>query len=458
VIFFHLVIPSMLGKRSHDAGTRGWFGGSGVKSEYLAVVRFSQVEEGNSILAPASLRVMDHWAYFNGESGNKLIPWVSVKPGFGNALAKPGRIRIDDLAGWTADAQLPDLLEGALSSLCCLEPLESGVVMVYLLVLWTESGRVSRGTVEFVPSLPRLPARLDGLRPIQALVEKKVAIIGVGSGGSMAALNLAASGVGKLHVFDKDYLSTDNLFRHACDMRHLGRAKVLAVRDLIGSYDLPAVVEPHEVDVVDNAGSLWEVMDDVDLVLCATDSVTSRRLVNYVCVHTRTPLVMACTFHNARVGEIIRVLPGESACYECTRLILREAGALEEVDAETGAAETPYGLTGGGDSDQGAANQGTRSDVSMVAALLSRVAVMTLLADDPETERLPRDYMTWGARAETGLPDPFSFERPFSVNWVEMRRREDCPVCATIGMPPDPEVDEEYEKITAGLAAGNSAG
>jgi hypothetical protein len=94
----------------------------------------------------------------------------------------------------------------------------------------------------------------------------------------------------------------------------------------------------------------------------------------------------------------------------------------------------------------------------MVAALLSRVAVMTLLADDPETERLPRDYMTWGGRAEKELPDPFSFERPFSMNWVEMRRREDCPVCGTVGMPPDPEVDEEHEKITAGLAAGNPAG
>lgn len=447
----------MLGKRSLDAGTRGWFGGSGVESEYLAVVRFSQVEEGKSILAPASLRIMDHWAYFNGESSSKLIPWVSVKPGFGKALANPGRVRIEELTNWTSDGQPPDLLESALSSLCCLEPIESGVVRVYLLVLWTENGRVSRGRVEYVPSLPRLPARLDGLRPIQKLVEKKVAIVGVGSGGSMAALNLAASGVGKLHVFDKDYLSMDNLFRHAGDMRHLGRAKVLAVHDLIGSYDLPATVEPHEVDVVDSAGSLWDVMDDVDLVLCATDSVTSRRLVNYVCVHTRTPLVMACTFHNARVGEIIRVLPGESACYECTRLILRQAGALEEADTETGAAEAPYGLTSGEDLGQGAANQGTRSDVSMVAALLSRVAVMTLLADDPETERLPRDYMTWGARAETGLPDPFTFERPFSVNWVEMRRRGDCPVCAMVGMPPGPEVDEEYEKITAELAASNSA-
>ena len=457
MIFFHLVIPSNLGKLSHEAGTRGWFGGSGVESEYLAVVRFSQVEEGQPILAPASLRLLDHRAHFIGESGGKLIPWVAVKPGFGAALGSPRGVSIDDLAGWAADGQPPDLLEGEVASLCCLEPLESGVVLVRLLILWKGDGSVSGGEVEYIPSRPRLPTRLDGLRPIQALAEKKVAVVGVGSGGSMAALNLAASGVGKLHVFDKDHLSTDNVFRHACDMRHLGRAKVLAVRDLIGSYDLPSAVEPHNVDVVGSAGALWEVMGDVDLVLCATDSVISRRLVNYVCVHSGTPLVMACTFNNARVGEIIRVLPGESACYECTRLILREAGALE-ADAETGTADVPYGLPGGDGSGQGAANQGTRSDVSMVAALLSRVAVMTLLADDPETERLPRDYMTWGARAETELPVPFSYGYPFSTNWVEMRRREDCPVCATVGMPPDPEVDEEYEKITAELAVGSSAG
>ncbi|MBA3239810.1 MAG: hypothetical protein H0T60_01120 [Acidobacteria bacterium] len=89
----------------------------------------------------------------------------------------------------------------------------------------------------------------------------------------------------------------------------------------------------------------------------------------------------------------------------------------------------------------------------MVAALLSRAAIMTLLADNPETDMLPRDYIIWGGRVETDLPEPFNFERPFGVNWVPLARREDCVVCGTVDMPVRPEVNEEYENIMADLRA-----
>ena len=162
---------------------------------------------------------------------------------------------------------------------------------------------------------------------------------------------------------------------------------------------------------------------------------------------------MSCTFRNARIGEIIRVLPGESACYECTRIALHESGALEPVESEGRGTATslPYSLLEGDVEEGSGVNQGTRSDVAMVAALQSRIAIMTLLAGDPDIDKLPRDYMTWGGRVEMGLSDPFNFERPFSVNWVPLTRREDCPVCATVGQPLDHEVNEEYESIMANL-------
>lgn len=452
MIFLRLVIPETLGKLSLEGGTRGWFDGSGVEGERLAVVRASRVGEGDPIFAPGSWRLFDHWAFFNGKSNDKLIPWVAVRVGFGFALASSKAARKEDLTDWIVDGKPPELLDGEINSLCCLEPLKSGSVRVHLLVV-LDDGNVIRGRVDTVSGQPKLPARLDGLRPIQALAEKRVAIIGLGSGGSMAALNLAASGVGTLHLFDKDYLTVDNLFRHACDMRHLGRAKAHAVRDLMAYFDLPSASTTYVGDVMDDAEDLWGVMGEVDLVLCATDNVISRRLVNYVCVHTGTPLVMACTFRNARLGEIIRVLPGESACYECTRLILREAGALESASEQgDGTAAVPYGLTEeAGPASQ--SNQGTRADVAIVAALLSRVAVMTLLSADTEEDRLPRDYVIWGGRVETNLPEPFRFERPFGMNWVPLERREECLVCGHVGRPPSPEVDGEYKEIMAVLRA-----
>ena len=452
MILFQLVIPERLGTLSLEAGTRGWFKGSVIGKEYLAVVYAGQVGAGEHFYAPGSSRIFDHWALFHGTTQDQLVPWFAVRPGFGKALAASRKRVGRELASWLSDGEPLGLPEGQPASICCVEPVEGADAEVYLILVGLE-GKILKGTIHSVAAHPRPPARLDGLRPMKSLAEKRVAVIGVGSGGSMAAVDLAAGGVGTLHLFDKDDLTLDNLFRHACDLRHLGRAKVLAVRDLIRTYDLPTVVETHEQDVVDDAQDLWKVMDDIDLVLCATDSVSSRLIVNYVCVQSGTPLIMACTFRNARIGEIIRVLPGESACYECTRIALRETGALEPVEGGDGAATTsvPYGLSDGDAEEGGGANQGTRSDVAMVAALQSRIAVMTLLAGDPDVDKLPRDYMTWGGRVETGLSDPFNFERPFSVNWVPLTRREDCPVCATVGRPLDPGVDEEYEYIMANL-------
>jgi molybdopterin/thiamine biosynthesis adenylyltransferase len=456
-MIFRLIIPETLGQLSLQAGTRGWFKGSVIETEKLVVAYASQVGEQEHFLAPGSTRLFGHWALYNGTLKDQLIPWVAVKSGFGFALAASPRTFKDELTDWVADGEALGLPDGNVSSLCCLEPTKGEDVILHLLLV-LPNGRVLEGVVHRVAAEPHTLARLDGLRPMEALKEKRVALIGVGSGGSMAALNLAAAGVGTLQLFDKDDLTTDNLFRHACDLRHVGRAKVLAVRDLIRTYDLPSEVVPHEQDVLSKSEDLWGLMDEVDLVLCATDTVLSRRLVNYICVHTMTPLVMACTFRNARIGEIIRVLPGESACYECTRLALREAGALEPVedgDDLNAATVVPYGLpeeaAGGVTVTTSQLNQGTRSDVAMVAALVSRIAVMTLLADSPDVDRLPRDYMVWGSRIESGLHDPFNFKHPFGMNWVPLPRREDCPVCGTSGAPPDPEVNEEYESIMASL-------
>jgi hypothetical protein len=275
MICLRIVIPETLGKLSLAAGARGWFGGSGVAREHLAVIRDSRVGEGEPIYAPGSARLFEHWAFFNGsESNSQLVQWVSVRRGFGFAIAYSESVRKEELTDWITDGQPPDIPDGETDSLCCLEPLKEGSVSVHLLVVF-EDGSVTSGSVQTISAEPRLPTRLDGLRPIQALTEKRVGIVGVGSGGSMAALNLAASGVGTLHLFDKDYLTTDNLFRHACGMRHVGRAKVHAVRSLIGDFDLPTSVSAYRQDVLGDATALWKAVDEVDLVLCATDNVIS---------------------------------------------------------------------------------------------------------------------------------------------------------------------------------------
>lgn len=449
MFFSRLIIAAGLGTISLKAGTRGYFQGTFLKVERLAVALTSQVGDGEPLYAAGSERLFTHWSWVHGTSTKRLIPWIAVKVGFAAAL-RTKRISRHTLSDWAVDEYPLELPDEPVSNLCCIEQVAGQEANVNLLFVYGDE--IGIGKVQTIQPEPRLSARVDGLEPTEALKAKRVAIVGVGSGGSMTAINLAAAGVGTLHLFDKDALSTDNIFRHACDLRHLSRAKVLALKDQIASYDLPASVTTHEQDVVKDAGDLWASMSEVDLVLCATDSILSRRLVNYIAVRSATPLVIAGTFENASIGEIIRVRPGQSACYECTRLALSGAGALLLLhDAEESGSHIPYGTGAESGEEASAINQGSRADVALVAGLQSRVAITTLLTSGMICDPLPTDYLTWGVRRITELAEPFNFERPFSTNWVHLERQEMCPVCRDIGRSVDQESDRAYQEIMAGL-------
>jgi molybdopterin/thiamine biosynthesis adenylyltransferase len=447
-LFFRLVIAEGLGAVSLKAGTRGYFNGCFINSERLAVALSSKVTGGESLYGGGTIRLLQHWCWAYGTSTKELVLWVEVKSGFSSAL-KAEQISRNNLANWVTDQQPLDLPDEPVTNLCCIEPDANDEIIVKLLFLFDD--KVGVGQVQTIASEPKLSARFDGLKPAEALQPKRAAIVGVGSGGSMVAVNLAAAGVGSLHLFDKDILTEENVFRHACDLRHVGRTKVLGVKDQIASYNLPARVITHEQDVVKDASDLWTVMTEVDLVLCATDSILSRRLVNYIAVRSGLPLVMACTFQNASIGEILHVKPGESACYECSRLELSKAGALQvSTDAEVSGSHVPYASESASEAELMAGNQGSRSDVAIVAALQSRIAIGALLTNEYGNS-FPTNYLTWGGRVVASLSDPFNFERPFSTNWVHLQRQAECLVCGDIGRPIDKESDRTYEEIMANL-------
>lgn len=443
-----LVLPDGLSRLSVEAGTRGWFEGYGIEGEVLAVALTSRVAEGVPPLQdPIAQRLLDHYAVSNGQPYAQLLHWVVVKPGFGQELVTGQIWGWDGLAAWTQDGLPLDSQIVACTSICCLEPRGKEVATHLAIVL--EDGCVLSGNIQLVFSEPAPSQLLDALGPIEHLRGKRVSIVGLGSGGSVIAVHLAAAGVGALELFDRDRLTMANLFRHACDMRHVGQHKVNAVREVIRYHDLSTEVVSHSVDVVRNADEMWKAMQPTDLVVCATDNRISRRLVNYICVRTETPLVMACTFHAAQIGEIIRVLPGRSACYECTRLALREGRALEA--SEDDSPTIPYAPDG--EAQSSTTSRGTRTDVAIVASLAARLALMTLLADlqHPDTTPLPSNYLAWGAVPQREYRTPFDFRYPLSAHWVQIDRRADCPVCGDVQAESTSDELQNYEAIIASL-------
>lgn len=87
--------------------------------------------------------------------------------------------------------------------------------------------------VKYVPRRSELYTRSKGLLEVGALEEKKVLIVGLGSGGAPIAVELAKAGVGHFILIDFDRIELHNISRHICGVNELGRLKVNAVKDAI---------------------------------------------------------------------------------------------------------------------------------------------------------------------------------------------------------------------------------
>lgn len=145
------------------------------------------------------------------------------------------------------------------------------------------------------------------------LRRSSVAIVGLGGLGSVASIYLAAAGVGKLIVVDKDKFQRSDLNRQILgDERCLGKHKVnVAVRKLRklnSQVDVVGLKLELSEENVDKVGK-------VDLIVDCTDNWEARFLINRYCVERKIPLVHAGVAGFR--GHITTVLPFRSACLRC---------------------------------------------------------------------------------------------------------------------------------------------
>lgn len=116
----------------------------------------------------------------------------------------------------------------------------------------------------------------------QALLgEKHVLIIGCGALGSSIAEMLTRAGIGKLTLIDRDYVEISNLqrqhlFTEADVQKKL--PKVIAAQSALNSINAEVTIEAHVMD--GNANTLPNLVNNVDLIMDATDNFDTRFLIN----------------------------------------------------------------------------------------------------------------------------------------------------------------------------------
>ncbi|MBN2323921.1 MAG: ThiF family adenylyltransferase [Spirochaetes bacterium] len=152
-----------------------------------------------------------------------------------------------------------------------------------------------------------------GVRGQKKLLSSKVCIIGAGGLGSSCALYLAAAGVGRLLIVDKDCVERSNLQRQILHRTgDIGRTKVESARREIEALNPDVELITREVRA--DISNIRDLVTGSDFVIDAADNFETKFLINDACVIEKIP------FSHAGVagfgGQALTYVPGH-ACYRC---------------------------------------------------------------------------------------------------------------------------------------------
>ena len=150
----------------------------------------------------------------------------------------------------------------------------------------------------------------------ERLRASSVALIGCGALGSTLANNLCRAGVGRLVIADRDYVEINNLQRQILfDEDDITRRlpKAIAAAEKLRRINSEVTIEALVEDI--NADGIEALVQDVDLVLDATDNFATRYLLNDVCVKHGRPWIYSGVI--ASYGVTLNILPGETPCLRC---------------------------------------------------------------------------------------------------------------------------------------------
>lgn len=153
----------------------------------------------------------------------------------------------------------------------------------------------------------------EGQRKIGAA---RVALIGAGALGSVAAELLVRAGVGFVRIIDRDFVELSNLQRQSLydedDVRqNLPKAVAAAakLRRINSTVQIEGIVD----DV--NPSTVEDYIKDVDLVLDALDNFETRFVINDACAKNERRWIYSAAVGS--YGLVMPIVPGKSPCLRC---------------------------------------------------------------------------------------------------------------------------------------------
>ncbi len=291
--------------------------------------------------------------------------------------------------------------------------------------------------VQVVPIRSQLFSRLGGLLETGILAGKRVFLAGLGSGGAPTVIELAKAGVTLFDILDHDRLEVANVARHLAGLPHVGRHKTKFMADAIREKNPYAEVRTYEVKVSwKNLELIRRLVREADLVICATDSRESKIILNKLCVAEKKTLIIAGAFRRAYGGQILRIWPGVTLCFQCFLEAMPDKALDQEISGAEAAERLAY-------TDRPVpVEPGLSTDIAPISLMVTKLAIQELLRGQETTldslhEDLVAPWYLWLNRREQDTdyaklePLEFNIGGMHVLRWygVAAQRNPACPVC-----------------------------
>jgi molybdopterin/thiamine biosynthesis adenylyltransferase len=269
--------------------------------------------------------------------------------------------------------------------------------------------------------------RIKTLFDVQLFSEIKVFVAGCGSGGGNVALQLVMSGIRNFTLMDRDILEPENVIRHVCGRRFIGRKKTDAVAEVLRDRNPSVNITTVDADIMSDPDIAAEVRNS-DVVVMATDNEPSRYKINELCVQYEVPFVVGRVFTRGIGGEVFAYRPENGGCLACLESFLQRTPfreGIKEIDlVSEEEREKVYGMEIAEIKD----SPGLAVDISFITSFHTRFVLDSIarrLKERPKfLDLMDENYVVWGNRPA------HPFKRHFQLQRYELARQDSCAICS----------------------------
>jgi adenylyltransferase/sulfurtransferase len=153
-----------------------------------------------------------------------------------------------------------------------------------------------------------------GVKGQEKLKNSRILLAGAGGLGSAAAYYLAAAGVGRLRIVDRDQVDLSNLNRQILHwQKDIGRDKVESAQEKLSQLNPGIEVEIRREEI--NEDTLPELMEGCDLVVDGLDNFSTRYLINAEIFRRAIPFIYGGIL--GLMGMATFIQPGLTPCLKC---------------------------------------------------------------------------------------------------------------------------------------------